>query len=128
MNRTLAILSLIFLMPILTWAHGDKLTISFSGIVSESSGKAVQGATISIEHNGQIIQSAESDAEGNFSIKMEGPFTRLDQLKVKVQKKGYRSQNLIPLDCDNKSIEVELHRASPPIPIMRTLGGNSLAI
>jgi len=128
MNKNFAILSLIFLLPALMWAHGDKISISFSGIVAEPSGDAVQGAVISIEFKGQVIHSTSSDAEGNFDIKMEGPIGRTDQLEVRVSKKGYRSANLIPVDCQNKNIEVTLQRTPAVIPIMRTLGGNSLAI
>ncbi|WP_041627555.1 carboxypeptidase-like regulatory domain-containing protein [Owenweeksia hongkongensis] len=128
MNKKIAILSLIFLLPLFMWAHGDKISISFSGIISEPAGAAVEGAVISIEYKGQIIHSTSSDAQGNFDIKMEGPIGRYDQLKVRVSKKGYRSSHLIPVDCQNKNIELTLQRAPVMIPIMRTLEGNSLAI
>ena len=127
MNRKFAILSLIFLLPILTWAHGDKLPFSFSGIIEEAGGKAVSGAVISIEHNGQVIQSTKSDAEGNFKIEMEGPFSRPDQIKVRIQKKGYRSEYVVPINC-NSTMEIELERVPTPIPLMRTVPGNTMMI
>ena len=128
MNKKIAIVSLIFLLPMLMWAHGDKISISLSGIVSEPSGETLSGAVISIEYKGQVIHSTSTDAHGNFDIKMEGPVGRSDQLKVRVVKKGYRSSNLISVGCQNKNVEVTLQRAPVMIPIMRTLGGNSLAI
>jgi len=120
MNNRFAILSLTFLLPVFLWAHGDRISISFSGIVSENTGKSVSGATISIEHNGQVIHSTRSDEKGNFSIKMEGPFSRPDKLKVKVYKKGYETRYLTPINCRNAEIEVQMHRSPTPIPIMRT--------
>lgn len=127
MNRKFAIAYVIFLMPIFMLAHGDKLPFSFSGIVSEEGGQGLEGVTISIEHNGQVLQSTKSDAEGNFKIDMEGPFSRPDQIRVKIQKKGYRSEVVVPINC-NSVIDTELERIPTPIPIMRTLPGNTLLI
>ena len=127
MNRKLTIASFVFLLPLFMMAHGDKFQFSFTGIVSEPSGKAVQGAVISIEHNGQVIHSTQTDDEGNFDIKMEGPFNRPDQLKVKVYKKGYRTEYIVPLNC-RSAIDVELERAPTPIPLMRTSPSNTFLI
>lgn len=125
MNRSLIILILFFSLPVLSRAHGDKLPISLSGIISDPSGKAVSGATISIEKNGQIIHSTETNAGGEFSIQMEGPLGRMDELKLKIEKKGYRSQQLVPMLCPKKNLEVELQKLPTPIPIMRQMGVNN---
>lgn len=113
-------------MPILSWAHGDKTHLSFSGVISEGT-MPVSGAVISIEKNGQVIQSAESDANGNFEISVEPYISRMDQVKITVHKKGYRPLRFSPVEF-SKHFQIELRRQLP-IPIIKPIGGSpSLSI
>ncbi len=123
MSKTVAILSLLFLAPLLSLAHGDKIPIQISGVVSERlAGGAVEGAVISIERNGQVIQSIQTNDKGQFSIKVEGPLGRMDQIRISVYKSGYKTADYVPVNCNNSQIKIELERKEA-IPILRPFGG-----
>ena len=122
MNRYLNILVFLFLLPTCGAAHGDKFPLSFSGIVSEpAGGHPVEGAVISVEKNGQVIQSTRTDAKGKFSLKIEAPLNRRDQLKLKVQKHGFKSQMHLPVNCQNENLKIGLERKQP-MPIIKHFG------
>ncbi len=123
MNKLITILTLLLVMPVFGWAHGDKNPFSLSGVITDESARPVSGAVISIEKNGEVIHSTETDALGNFELKMEGPIPRLDQLKITVQKKGYKSQRVRPIQCNEKFINIQLQRQLP-IPIIKPIGGS----
>ncbi|MDZ7845419.1 MAG: carboxypeptidase-like regulatory domain-containing protein [Owenweeksia sp.] len=98
MNKCLSTLSLILIFSAGLLAHGDKTLLSFSGfILEEEQGQAIKGATISIEKNGRVIHTTKSNGKGYFSLKLEGPIARMDQLVLRVEKPGFQSQVSAPL-------------------------------
>lgn len=110
-------------MPFFGWAHGDKNPFSLSGVITDESARPVSGAVVNIEKNGEVIQSTETDAEGNFELKMDGNTPRLDQLKITVQKKGYKTHRVRPVQCSDKYLNIQLQRQNP-IPIIKPVGGS----
>ncbi len=123
MNKLTTILALLLLVPFIGWAHGDKSSFSLSGVITDESARPVSGAVINIEKNGEVIQSTETDAEGNFELKMDGIMPRMDQLKFTVQKKGYKTYRISPVQYNEKFINIQLHRQLP-IPIIKPIGGS----
>lgn len=126
MTRPIAILIFLLAMPFFTLAHGDKNPFSLSGvIVEDGTARGVSGAIISIEKNGEVIQSTETDANGNFILKMDGYMPRMDQVKVTVQKRGYKSQRIRPVGCLNQNLQIRMQKQSP-IPIIKPVGGGTV--
>lgn len=122
MTKPAAILILLFFAPLLALAHGEKIPIEISGVVSEKGGAAVEGATISIERNGEVIQSTQTDAGGRFSLKVEGPIGRSDQIRLRVYKKGFKTGELLPVCCNDARIVLERKK---PVPILRPFGSKA---
>lgn len=98
--------------------------ISFSGSISEITGKSIEGAIISIERNGQVIQSTQSHEDGSFSITIEGPLVRMDQVKVTIKKKGFKTEIALPLNGKNQNMNIILERLTEPIPLLNPGSGN----
>lgn len=123
MNKLITILTLLLVLPVFGWAHGEKNPFSLSGVIMDESARPVSGAVISIEKNGEVIQSAETDDQGNFELKMDGSMPRMDQLKITVQKKGYKSHRIRPIQYSEKYLNIQLQRQWP-IPIIKPIGGS----
>ena len=124
MNKLLTILTFLIFIPLAGFAHNGKIPISFTGIVSGESGSAIEGAVISIEQNGQIIQSTQTDEKGQFTIKLEG-IGRIDQVKLTVQKKGYKKEIALPFNADTQQLNIQLQRLREPIPLLKNADPNS---
>lgn len=122
MNKLFVIACVVLMWPLSGWAHGDKSPLSLSGIITDEDAKPVSGAVISIEKNGEVIQFTETDIKGNFELKLDGPIPRMDQLKITVHKKGYKSQHIRPVQCNEKYHNIQLQRQQP-IPIIKPIGG-----
>ncbi len=122
MTRLLTILSILLSLTAFADPHGDKSPLSFSGVITDESSKPVSGAIINIEKNGQVIQSTKSDINGNFSIKMEGYISRVDELRITVNKKGYKRVSIPPVELKVEDLQLQILRYTP-IPIIKPIGG-----
>lgn len=125
MNRVFAILFLSMSASLWASPHGEKTPLSLSGVIYEDeSGKAAEGAVITLEKNGEVIQHTETDDQGNFILRMEGPVDRMDQLLVRIHKKGYKSTSLRPVEWTGQNLQIRLKRMPVVIPILKPMGGN----
>lgn len=125
MNRAWLILTFLFSLPFLGMAHGDKTPIQISGVILENgSAQGVSGAVVNIEKNGQVIHTTKTDDSGNFDFQIEG-MPRMDQVKVSVYKKGYKSTEFRPFDGCMKNLRIPMQRQSV-IPIIKPVGGAPL--
>lgn len=122
MTKWLTILTLTFFLPALTEAGTHKVPIIYKGVVKDSdNGKAIGGATIQIENNGQLLESTKTDKDGYFKIKLEGPFSRIDKIRIFVHKEGFKKAELKPVP-DNY-IEISLRqKEEETIPFMVPIG------
>lgn len=126
MIRPLAILCCFYLTSFAVMAHGDKTPVYLQGtIVDGASGGAISGAVISIEYNGEIIHSVETDAEGGFALKYEGSFPRKDKVRVSIFKKGYKVQKVKPLECAKDELHISLAKKPKLIPLILPASGKA---
>ncbi len=122
MNSRSAILCLLFLIPFLALAHGDKTPFSLTGIIFDESGESISGAEISIEQNGEVIHSTQSNKEGLFKLTLDPTVIKADQIKIKVKKSGFRSEELVPASCNQAPLQLHLKKAPTTIPVIRPVG------
>lgn len=113
---------LLFLLPFLGLAHGDKTPVVLSGVISTTDGSSVGGAEISIERNGEVIQSTQSKSDGSFELKLDQAYYPTGQLEVRVRKSGYKSESLPAIFCDKHSYEVKLNKAKTSKPLIQRFG------
>lgn len=123
------ILTVLFCVPFLAMADESGIPpIELKGVVSEDgSGKSLKGAVISIEKNGQVIHSTQSDENGEFSLSFEGPISRFDKVTISVSKQGYRTQDIKTIHHDN-DISIKLDKIPKPIPLLMPLKNRSFTI
>jgi hypothetical protein len=111
MKTKLIILTLSLLASVFVEAKdGKDPTIIKGTITDQVSGKVIQGAVITIEKNGQLIQSVQSNESGGFTIRYEGNVSQLDVLKVKIYKPGYLSKRVKTLSKIENEVKVELEK------------------
>lgn len=123
MFKYLIILTLSFLAPFTVFGDDGKEPVLIKGnIIDQVSGKVITGAVITIEQNGQIIQSIQSDEEGNFSLKYEEGTLRIDQLKVSIYKSGYRLKKVKTIRETDNDMKIELEKKPKFIPILLPTG------
>ena len=119
MYRNLIILTLSLLCSFFSVANDGKVPVVIKGNVTDSnSGAVIQGATVTIEHNGQVIQSIQTDDQGNFSLRYEGNTSRPDQLKVSVYKNGYTLKKCKSLNQEKNEIRIKLKKKPPFQPFL----------
>lgn len=121
-NQPKYLFIMLLLVPLLSWGHGDRNKLVLSGIISNSNGSSVEGAEISIERNGEVIQSTRSNADGSFEIKLDQAYYRLDHLEVRVRKNGFKPESLPAILCPEHRYDVHLDKAKTTLPIIQRFG------
>mgnify|MGYP001944373955 CR=1 FL=1 len=99
-------------------AHGTRPVFMKGTVTDENSGEAIPGAVISIERNGQVIHSVETDLKGDFSLNYEINYLPSDEFKVSIYKKGYRIQKMKTLHCEKESITIEMEKKPKFAPLI----------
>lgn len=111
MTNKLLILTLCILCSFGLSANDGKAPIVLKGsVTAKESGEKIQGAVITIEKDGQVLKTITTDESGNFCLKYELPNVSEDQLKVKIYKKGFNSEDIRPLKEGECSLKVELKK------------------
>ena len=124
MLRPITILAACFLLSLSALAHGGKVPISIHGTVTDqNSGNVIPGAVISIERNGEVIHSIETDLEGSFNLSYDAPYLRSDELKVSIFKKGYKVQKMKTLRCEKEEIIIQLEKKPKFVPLILPAAG-----
>jgi hypothetical protein len=115
MNSLRSLNFIVFFLPLVLLAHGDRAEFSISGVVNNAStDQPVSGALISVENNGQIIYSTRTSEGGAFEIRFSGPVGRHDQLRIRISKKGYHEHSFQPLNFSAQEVNnIELSPQSP---------------
>lgn len=123
MNKSPIVILMVLLLPLTLSAHGEKNPWSLSGIVVEKqAGHIIEGAVISIEKNGQVLQSVATDRQGRFCLRFEGNVSRMDHLKIKIYKKGYKVETYLPVDFKDDDFEILLDKRVA-VPLIRSTRG-----
>ena len=90
----------------------------FHGKVSDKkTGKSIGDAKIQLERNGEIIVEISTNVDGSFIIKIPQDEMKLEALKIRVKKRGYRTQEMNTIPTLKNSFEIHLER-NKAIPIM----------
>ena len=119
MLRPIAILIACFLLSLSALANGGKTPISIQGTVTDqNSGNVLPGVVISIERNGQVIHSIETDGQGSFNLSYEAPYVRSDELKVSIFKKGYKVLKMKTLQCEKDELLIQLEKKPKFVPLI----------
>lgn len=76
------------------------------------SGEKIKGAVITLEKDGEVIQSITTDESGNFELNYEEAVTEPGQFKIKISKPGFSGQNVEPNNHSSCEIKFELKKKS----------------
>ena len=88
---------------------GENTSLNLNGIVENQRGVAIKGATISLERNGQTIETHTSDVNGVFSITIEKFYPSISDTYMYVRMNGYKTERLkVFKECCNTPFKVHL--------------------
>lgn len=114
MTSKILILSLSFFCCFAAHAgHGDSPIVFKGSVIEEDSGDEIIGATITLEEDGKVVQTIQSDKDGNFVIEYETPKSTTEKtkdVKIKISKPGFKAQDVNPVAENPSSIKVELKK------------------
>lgn len=111
---TSKLLILTFLLGFFTaWSspHGEPL--SLQGVIYQEEGSVIKGAEVIVEENGQLIHSVLSDYQGRFRLQLDN--LNLSRVNIKILKKGYRAESLLPVSCKKELLHIELKSKEPEV-------------
>ncbi len=130
MTKTKTIFLLLFLVPFVGWSHGDKTPLIIKGAVLDAQMRdGIVDVIVTVEKNGQVIESTKTKADGTFELKFTNTDGRLDKLQVTIQKKGFKSQRMAPLPGNNQNVQILLNKRLHPIPLLNSkMGSPTLCI
>ncbi|HBF21922.1 MAG: hypothetical protein CMI36_06635 [Owenweeksia sp.] len=118
MFRPIAILTSLLFLSFYAQALGIK-PISLQGVVTDvQSGEVIPGAVISIERNGEVIHSVETDGQGGFTLNYDAPYLRTDEVRVSIFKKGYKVQKMKTLHQEKEELIIELEKRPKFVPLI----------
>lgn len=69
------------------------------------SGEKIEGAVITLEKDGEVIQTITTDESGNFELNYDEKKEDQGELKIKITKPGFSAKNIKSLkniDCELK--------------------------
>lgn len=113
------ILLFVFSTLLSSAVFAEPLVYEVSGVISDKkTGENIKQAQIQIERNGEIIQQTTTKADGTFVLRLsETNNTMPDKIKVRVLKRGYKSQTFNTIPGSDAHLHVQLEKLKA-IPIM----------
>ncbi len=124
--KLLVILSSFSFIAFANQGSGDKdnKPPTLKGVIVEAvEGAEIEGAVISLEKNGQVLQSVESDENGSFQLQFNDQVIRRDQVTINVYKKGYKTYRSKPISHTSDTVSIHLERIPEIIPVIVPLEG-----
>lgn len=94
----------------------DSPIYEVSGVISDrKTGKNIQEVKVQLERNGEVIIETKTKADGTFVIRIPENDMALGSIKVRVLKRGYKSQifNTIPGTTNTLDVQLEKLKAIP---------------
>ena len=116
-NYYLKVFLFFSVMSCINFAYAEDPSFEFSGTISDKkSGKSIADAKVQLERNGEVIIETSTKKDGSFTIRIpEEDMDKGAQLKVRVRKMGYRTEeiNAIPNVKNTLNIQLEKLKAVP---------------
>ncbi|MCT4623785.1 MAG: carboxypeptidase-like regulatory domain-containing protein [Schleiferiaceae bacterium] len=112
----LKITLLFFIVMLAENCFADSPVFEFSGTISDKkSGKMIENAKVQLERNGEVIIETNTKKDGSFMIRLPEEDIEKGTLKVRVRKRGYRTEeiNAIPNVKNRLNIQLEKVKAIP---------------
>lgn len=106
----------VFALLLCLGVFADSPLYEVTGVISDKkSGKNIQEAKVQLERNGEIIIETKTKADGTFVIHVPEDDMELGKIKVRVLKRGYKSQifNAIPGTDNNLNVQLEKLKTVP---------------
>jgi hypothetical protein len=94
----------------------DSPIYEVSGVISDrKTGKNIQEVKVQLERDGEVIIETKTKADGTFVIRIPENDMALGSIKVRVLKRGYKSQifNTIPGTTNTLDVQLEKLKAIP---------------
>lgn len=92
-------------------ANAEKGVKQLKGSVVEmDSGEKIKGAIITVEKDGEVIQSIVTDESGNFELNYDETHEKEGELKIKISKPGFTGKNIEPSDKSCCEMKFELKK------------------
>lgn len=96
----------------------DSPVYEVSGVISDrKTGKNIHEAKVQLERDGEIIIETKTKADGSFVIRVPESDMALGSIKVRVLKRGYKSQTFIAVTGATNALNVQLEKLKT-VPMM----------
>lgn len=119
MNSYNKILTLLFVLISFRGISDNPSGYEIRGIVTDlESGKVLTNANVYLEVDGEILLQMKTKNDGSFSFKLSIEELKAEGVKVRIEKRGYHSENRLAIPGSDLDLNIQLKAKPRQVPIM----------